>query len=111
MLDEFWNLTCLVSFALQGAHGRGRTREEEGEKEMEFRSLIAYGWMSKLWSIFWHLIFRVPKKGTTILTTTHIIWVPVVTKREMHCSSEQVQVCQSCDRSDSLLVELRIVLA
>ena len=25
-------------------------------------------------SIIWHLIFRGPKKGTIILTTTHMVW-------------------------------------
>ena len=40
--------------------------------------LKAYGWLSKLWPllgspiIIRHLIFRVPKKGTIILTTTHM---------------------------------------
>ena len=36
------------------------------------------GWLPKLWSLFWvlviirHLLFREPKKGTMILTTTHV---------------------------------------
>ena len=40
---------------------------------------LLYGWLSKLWSLFWvpiiirHLILRVPQKGPVFLTTTHMV--------------------------------------
>ena len=55
--------------------------DPDRDKYAGFRpSRSSYGWLSKLWSLFWvpnitrHLIFRVPKKGGIILTTTHMFW-------------------------------------